>query len=131
MYTRTVIPIQFIEGKNNVLVLGLYAPVFDFSLPALVGRWRFGNQKKIKDGVNVKTPASFFLSVKEEWGIYELAGLLGRGLANELQLGSGSENGLKELETRFGNGLERSGELIRTLLVLGKARPSFSFWPTF
>ena len=106
------IPIQFIEGKNNVWVLGLYALIFGFSLPALVGRWWFGNQKKTKDGVNAKTAASFFLSVKEEWGIDELVGLLGKGFAKELQLSSGSANELQELETKVREGLgEKWGTL--------------------
>ena len=99
------IPIQFIEGKNNVWVLGLYALIFGFSLPALVGRWWFGNQRKTKDGVNAKTAASFFLNVKEEWGIDELVGVLGRGFAKELQLGPGSANELKGLEAKVREGL--------------------------
>ena len=99
------IPVQFIEGKNNVWVLGLYALIFGFSLPALVGKWWFGNQKKTKDGVNAKTAASFFLNVKEDWGIDELVGVLGRGFAKELQLSSGSANKLKELETKVRDGL--------------------------
>jgi translocation protein SEC63 len=94
------IPIQFIEGKNNVWVLGLYALIFGFSLPALVGRWWFGNQKKTKDGVNATTAASFFLSVKEEWGIDELVGVFGKGFAKEVQLGAGSKNELKGLEAK-------------------------------
>ena len=59
--------------------------------------------------MNAKTAASFILSVKEEWRIGEFVCLLGKGFASELQPGSGSENGLKELEARFGKGLERSG----------------------
>ena len=70
--------------------------------------------------MNAKTAASFILSVKEEWRIDKLVGLLGKGFASELQPGSGSENGLKELEAGFRKGLERSGELVRTLLVPGK-----------
>jgi hypothetical protein len=115
------IPIQFIEGKNNVWVLGLYALIFGFSLPALVGRWWFGNQKKTKDGVNAKTAASFFLSVKEEWGIDELIGVLGKGLAKELELGSGSANELKELEAKVREGL---GEKWGTLAGAAGARES-------
>ena len=91
---RIAITIQFIEGQNNVWVLGLYALTFGFSLPALVGRWWFGNQKKTNDGVNAKTAASFFLSVKE-WGVDELVGLLGKWFANELQLGSRSDSDLR------------------------------------
>ena len=99
------IPIQFIEGKNNVWVLGLYALIFGFSLPALVGRWWFGNQKKTKDGVDATTAASFFLSVKEEWGIDQLVGVLGKGFAKELQLSSGSDHELNSLETKVREGL--------------------------
>lgn len=99
------IPIQFIEGKNNVWVLGLYALIFGFGLPALVGRWWFGNQRKTKDGVNATTAASFFLSVKEEWGIDELTGVLGKGFAKELQLSSGFESDLSALEAKVRQGL--------------------------
>jgi len=114
------IPIQFIEGKNNVWVLGLYALIFGFSLPALVGKWWFGNQKKTKDGVNAKTAASFFLSVKEEWGIDELAGVLGKGFAKELQLGSESASELRGLETKVRDGLgEKWGTLAGAAGVRG------------
>lgn len=114
------IPIQFIEGKNNVWVLGLYALIFGFSLPALVGKWWFGNQRKTKDGVNAKTAASFFLSVKEEWGIDELAGVLGKGFAKELQLGSESANELRGLETKVREGLgEKWGTLAGAAGVRG------------
>ena len=99
MSTRITIPI--IEGKNNLWFLLFYPLIFDFSFPALVGRWWFCNRKKIKDGVNAKTAASLLFSVKEEWDIDELVGILGRGFANELQLSSGFESGLKEL---FGKG---------------------------
>ena len=115
------IPIQFIEGKNNVWVLGLYALIFGFSLPALVGRWWFGNQKKTKDGVNSTTAASFFLSVKEGWGIDELVGLLGKGSAKELQLSSESENELKEVEAKVREGFE---EKWRTLSDAAGVRKS-------
>lgn len=115
------IPIQFIEGKNNVWVLGLYALIFGFSLPALVGRWWFGNQKKTKDGVNATTAASFFLSVKEEWGIDELVGVLGKGFAKELELGSGSEDELNGLESKVREGL---GEVWGTIADAAGIRKS-------
>ena len=60
----------------------------------------FGNKKETKDGVNANTAASLFLSVKGVWGIDELVGLLRKGFAGELQLCSGSENGLKKLEVK-------------------------------
>ena len=115
------IPIQFIEGKNNVWVLGLYALIFGFSLPALVGRWWFGNRSKTKDGVNAKTAASFFLSVKEEWGIDELVGLLGKGFAKELRLGPGFPNELQGLEAKV---RERLGEKWGTLVAAAGVRGS-------
>ena len=102
---RIAIPIPLTEGKNSVWVLRLYTLIFGFSLPALVGRWWFDNQKKTEDGMNAKTAASFFLSAKEEWGIDELVSLLGKGFANELQLSSGSDNGSKELEAKVREGL--------------------------
>ena len=72
--------------------------------------------------MNTETVASFFLSVTEEWGVDELVGLLGKGFASELQLGSGSESGLKELEAKVREELGGSGELLRTLQVSGEAR---------
>jgi len=115
------IPVQFIEGKNNIWVLGLYGLIFGLGLPALVGKWWFGNQKKTKDGVNAKTAASFFLSVKEDWGIDELVGVLGKGFAKELQLSSGSENELKQLEAKIREGL---GEKWGTLATAAGVRES-------
>ena len=115
------IPIQFIEGRNNVWVLGLYALIFGFGLPALVGRWWFGNQRKTKDGVNATTAASFFLSVKEEWGIDELVGVLGKGFAKELRLNSEFENELKGIEAKV---RERFGEKWGTLVDAAGARKS-------
>ena len=63
--------------------------------------------------MNDKTSASFFFCVKEEWEIDQLVGLLGKGFVSELQLGSGSENGLKEkqgceesLHSRFRSPIE-------------------------
>ena len=85
--------------------------------------------------MDAKTAASFFLSAKGEKDIDELVGLLGKGFTDELDLGSGSENGLKELEARFGKGWERNGEFLQTLLMSGEVemrrKPLFSFPFTF
>ena len=84
--------------------------------------------------MNAETAASF-LSVTEEWGIGELVGILGKGFASELQLGSRSESGLKELEVKVREGLGGSGEPLRTLQVSEEARmrggSSFSFPLTY
>jgi translocation protein SEC63 len=52
------IRIQFTDGKNNIWVLELHA--------LACREWWLSNQKKTKDGMNAKTAASFFLSVRSE-----------------------------------------------------------------
>ena len=62
--------------------------------------------------MNAKTAASLFLSAKGVWGIDELVGLLRKGFAGELQLCSGSENRLRELEAKAREGFgEKRGTL--------------------
>jgi translocation protein SEC63 len=92
------LPIWVIEGKNNIWVLGLYGLIFGFALPALVGRWWFGNQRKTKDGVDAKTAAVFFTTLKEDWGPMEVAGVLSKGFAHELPKTTGYEKALGALE---------------------------------
>jgi translocation protein SEC63 len=72
------LPVWVIEGKNNIWVLGLYGLVFGGALPMLVGRWWFGNQQKTRDGVNARTAAAFFRSLKEESGMEDVVGALGK-----------------------------------------------------
>jgi translocation protein SEC63 len=60
------IPPWVIEGKNNLYVLGLYGLLFGGALPALVGRWWFGNRQKTKDGVQATSAAAFFKSIRED-----------------------------------------------------------------
>lgn len=72
------LPKWVIEGKNNIWVLGFYGLVFGGGLPALVGRWWFGNRRRTKDGVNVQSAAAFFKTLREESTPHEIVGTLGK-----------------------------------------------------
>lgn len=77
------IPKYLVEGKNSIWVLAAYGVVFGLLLPLFVGRWWFGSREKTKDGVNARTAAAFFKSVKEESGIDDVVGSLGLAYAWE------------------------------------------------
>ena len=66
------LPKWIIEGKNTIWVLGAYGVMFGGALPALVGRWWFGNRQKTKDGVHAESAAAFFKSIKEESSVEEV-----------------------------------------------------------
>ncbi|KAF9530979.1 Sec63 Brl domain-containing protein [Crepidotus variabilis] len=82
--TGIALPKWIIEGKNNIWVLGAYGIMFGGALPALVGRWWFGNRKKTKDGIQAESAAVFFKTVKEESGIEEVVGALGKAYKWEM-----------------------------------------------
>ncbi|KIK01087.1 hypothetical protein K443DRAFT_99264 [Laccaria amethystina LaAM-08-1] len=91
------LPKWFVEGKNNIWVLGAYGIVFGGALPALVGRWWFGNRQKTKDGINAQSAAAFFKSLKEESTIEEVVGTLGK--AYQWEFAATKEKGGSELDT--------------------------------
>ncbi|KXN80902.1 Translocation protein sec63 [Leucoagaricus sp. SymC.cos] len=78
------LPKWIVESHNNVWVLGFYGLLFGGALPALVGRWWFGNRQKTKDGVNAKSAAAFFKSLKEESPMEEVVGTLGKAFQYEM-----------------------------------------------
>ncbi|KAI0773666.1 DnaJ-domain-containing protein [Fomes fomentarius] len=78
------LPKWIIESNNNIWVLGAYGLIFGGALPALVGRWWFGNRQKTKDGVHARSAAAFFKNLTEESGIDDVAGSLGRTFEWEL-----------------------------------------------
>lgn len=80
--------------------MGLYGLIFGAALPAFVGRWWFGNRQKTKDGVNAKTAAAFFTTLKEEWGLDEIVGVLGKGFAFEMTKTIGGEEEFAALEDK-------------------------------
>lgn len=93
------IPKYLVEGKNSIWVLVAYGLVFGLLLPVLVGRWWFGSREKTKDGVNARTAAAFFKSVKEEGGLDNVLGSLGLAYSWEsLKTPKKAEAELLELE---------------------------------
>lgn len=78
------LPKWIVESHNNVWVLGFYGLLFGGALPALVGKWWFGNRQKTKDGVHAKSAAAFFKGLKEESGMEEVVGTLGKAYQFEL-----------------------------------------------
>lgn len=91
------LPKWIIEGKNNIWVLGAYGVMFGGALPALVGRWWFGNRQKTKDGIYAQSAATFFKDVKEESSIEEVVSVLVKAYKWEIPLGK-SDSLLDELE---------------------------------
>ncbi|OBZ66644.1 Translocation protein sec63 [Grifola frondosa] len=72
------VPKWIVESGNNIWVLGAYGLIFGGALPALVGRWWFGNRQKTKDGVNALSAAAFFKGLTEESSMDEVVGSLGK-----------------------------------------------------
>ena len=66
------LPKWIVESGNNIWVLGAYGLLFGIALPALVGRWWFGNRDKTKDGVKARSAAIFFKSLTEDSSIEEV-----------------------------------------------------------
>ncbi|CAA7269196.1 unnamed protein product [Cyclocybe aegerita] len=91
------LPKWIIEGKNNIWVLGVYGLVFGGALPALVGRWWFGNRQKTKDGIYAQSAAAFFKTLKEESGMEDVVGALGK--AYQWELDASKTKSTAELDT--------------------------------
>ncbi|CDO70306.1 hypothetical protein BN946_scf184370.g7 [Trametes cinnabarina] len=97
------IPPWVVESRNNVWVLGAYGLIFGGALPAIVGRWWFGNREKTKDGIHSRSAAAFFKGLTEESGIDEVAGSLGKAFEWDLpnsKLGKADAE-LAELEKKI------------------------------
>ncbi|GJE83968.1 DnaJ-domain-containing protein [Phanerochaete sordida] len=92
------LPKTIIEGRNRMLVLAAYGLVFGGMLPALVGRWWFGNRDKTKDGVNARSAAVFFKTLGEESGLDDVVASLGKSFEYERPSKKGSSAELDELE---------------------------------
>lgn len=116
------LPKWIIEDKNNIWVLGLYGILFGGVLPYLVGSWWFGSRQKTKDGVNANTAAAFFKGLKEESGIDDIVGTLGKGYAWESKVGlkKSASNELHELESSVREQLGKEWDEILKLAGVGK-----------
>jgi translocation protein SEC63 len=97
------LPKWIVEGKNNIWVLGFYGIIFGGALPALVGKWWFGSRQKTKDGVQARTAASFFKSLREESEMTEVVGTLGTGFQYEdiVSMQSVQQSEIEDLETKI------------------------------
>ena len=129
--TGIALPQWVIEGKNNIWVLGLYGLVFGAALPALVGRWWFGNKEKTKDGVSAKTATAFFKGLKEESTMTEVVGVLAKAFDWDIPATKTTPHQKAELatleheiSTRLGatwsevKDLESSEQKLRSLVLL-------------
>ena len=95
------LPKTIVEGRNRMYVLAAYALIFGAGLPALVGRWWFGNREKTKDGVNARSAAAFFKSLSEESNIDEVSATLGKSFEWERPKQSKHSKELDELEQQI------------------------------
>jgi translocation protein SEC63 len=95
------LPKTIIEGRNRTIVLAAYGLIFGGMLPALVGRWWFGNREKTKDGVNARSAAVFFKSLGEDSGIDDVVASLGKSYEYERpKKSTGHTVELNELEKK-------------------------------
>ncbi|EIW62313.1 DnaJ-domain-containing protein [Trametes versicolor FP-101664 SS1] len=116
------LPKWIVESGNNIWVLGAYGVIFGGALPAIVGRWWFGNREKTKDGVHTRSAAAFWKSLSEESGMDDVTSSLGKSFEWELP---GSKAGkvdaeLAQLESQI---KEKLGEKWDELVKLAEASP--------
>lgn len=95
------LPKTIVEGRNRTIVLAAYGLIFGGMLPALVGRWWFGNREKTKDGVNARSAATFFKGLGEDSGIDEVVSSLGKSFEYERAAVKGQAAALDELEKQI------------------------------
>ena len=96
--TGIALPQWIVESKNNVWVLGVYGLLFGGALPALVGRWWFSSREITKDGINARSAAEFFKSMREDSGADQVFGTLGKSFSWELSSRSSSSADAAELQ---------------------------------
>ncbi|EJF63141.1 translocation protein sec63 [Dichomitus squalens LYAD-421 SS1] len=88
--------------SDNIWVLAAYGIIFGGALPALVGRWWFGNMEKTKDGVHARSAATFFKTLTEESGIDDVTTSLGKAFEYEHRVKIAKADGeLDQLETQI------------------------------
>jgi translocation protein SEC63 len=113
------LPPWIVEGKNNIWVLGIYGLLFGVSLPALVGRWWFGSRRKSKDGVYLQSAAIFFKTLREDSGVDEVMGCVGKAYQHEHPIGKKSPSvgtALNALEKEIAEKAGRKWESVRDLV---------------
>lgn len=114
------LPQWIIEGKNNIWVLGVYGIIFGGALPIFVvrhtsnhplnnpphtfcsqGRWWFGSREKTKDGVNQKSAAAYFKSMREESSMEEVVGTMSKAYEWESPTNVKSDSDIDVLEKQI------------------------------
>ncbi|PIL36583.1 transporter [Ganoderma sinense ZZ0214-1] len=86
---------------NNIWVLAVYGVIFGGALPAIVGRWWFGNREKTKDGVHARSAATFFKTLSEESSMDDVTASLGKAFENEIAKAGKAESELDKLESQI------------------------------
>ena len=118
------LPKTIVEGRNRNIVLAAYGLIFGGMLPALVGRWWFGNREKTKDGVNARSAAVFFKTLGEDSGMDDVVASLGKSFEYERPKKSTSYAAeLNELEKKVEVAL---GSKWQTLKKLAEISPKES-----
>ncbi|KAF9468774.1 translocation protein sec63 [Collybia nuda] len=110
------LPKWIVERENNIWVLGVYGLLIGGALPALVGRWWFGSRQKTKDGVNARSAAAFFKSLKEESTMEEVISTFGKAYQWELPVKTPKYDAdLDRLEKQINEQAGSKWEEVRTL----------------
>lgn len=110
------LPVQLIQSKNNILVLGAYGAIFGLTLPGLVYKWWFGSRQKTKDGVNSRSAAAFFKALTEESGLDEVVSVLGKVYEWERPKAIGHTEELAKLDERIGEQLGSQWETVKSTM---------------
>ncbi|KAH8832821.1 Sec63 Brl domain-containing protein [Flagelloscypha sp. PMI_526] len=71
---------------NSSWMLAVYGILFGGGLPFMVGKWWFGSRQRTKDGINTKSAAAFFTTLKEEATTEDIIGTLGRAYESRKQI---------------------------------------------
>ncbi|KAK7051395.1 secretory subunit [Paramarasmius palmivorus] len=113
------IPRWLVEAQNNGWVLGFYGLLFGGALPAVVGRWWFGSRQKTKDGINARSAAAFFKTLKEDSRMDEVVGALGKAFQWEqpnVSLKAEEKAELERLEKLISEQAGKSWEIVKSIV---------------
>ncbi|KAI6122859.1 translocation protein sec63 [Pisolithus croceorrhizus] len=111
------IPSWVVEGKNNIWVLGTYALLVGGVLPAMVGKWWFGNRGRTKEGVNANTAESFWKGLTETSGIAEVGKVFVDAFRHERPTKTGGD--LHKVEGQIEERLGKDWSELKSSLVDG------------
>lgn len=121
MTTGIALPSWIVESKNNIWILGVYGLLFGGALPALVGRWWFSSREITKDGINARTAAEFFKSLREDSGADQVLSTLGKSFSWELSSRSSSVDAaeLQRLDDQLASKVGKPWKTMQSVLRPG------------